>query len=165
MTERNGTTPAGAERAAPSAVEYDRRFLERSWHWLQEDPEIRTLTLTPTFSREAQEAWFAALPGRPDYVIWGVEFAGVPIGAFGIKNIEGGTGEYWGYLGERTYWGRGFGKWMVGEAVRRGRGLGLASLYLRVSHGNGRAIALYAGQGFERTGEDEHVLVMTRKLA
>jgi RimJ/RimL family protein N-acetyltransferase len=140
---------SGTAEAGPPlrAVEYDERFLEMSGRWLR-DEEVRRLTMTPPFTHEQQRAWFAGLKGRDDYFVWGIELDGAPIGAFGIKNIEGRAGEYWGYIGEKSCWGRGVGSWLMEEARRRALALGLEQLYLRVWRENVRAIRLYTRFGF-----------------
>jgi RimJ/RimL family protein N-acetyltransferase len=142
-------------------VPYDRRFLDKSWLWLH-DAEVRRLTMTPFFTRAMQEHWFAGLADREDYRIWGAEVDGEPIGAFGIKNIEDGAGEYWGYIGEKRYWGRGIGGWMLATAEQHARDLGLRHLWLRVEPENERAIRLYRRHGFVASSCGS---VMTRELA
>ena len=84
-------------------VPFDRTFLDCAFQWLN-DPEIRFLTDTPVVTREAQETWFASLPSRPDYAVWGVQADGVPVGVCGVKHIFEGEGEYFGYIGEKAYW-------------------------------------------------------------
>ena len=117
-----GTDPAGREMAdnRPSdgcspvmagieLVPFTRDYLERSWTWLN-DPEVKRLTMTPDFSRAEQAAFFDSLPGRSDYRIWGVASeAGAPIGAAGIKHIDGTSGEVFLYIGEPACWGSGTG--------------------------------------------------------
>lgn len=146
------------------AVSYDRRFLEKSWMWLQ-DPEVQRLTMTPPLTRETQESWFASLPGRIDYMIWGIESNDEPIGAVGIKNIAGDSGEYWGYIGEKRYWERGIGRWMISLAVQYAREAGLRQLTLRVSRENERAIRLYRRCGFLLDAAGEDTISMKRELA
>ena len=51
-------------------VAYDRRFLLASRTWLR-DPEIAALTMTPAFTDEGQERWFAELPSKTDYLVAG----------------------------------------------------------------------------------------------
>jgi RimJ/RimL family protein N-acetyltransferase len=109
--------------SAPVQVRYDERLLERSWAWLQ-DPEIKRLTDTPDFTRAAQRSWFESLAGRTDYFVWGIEVDGAPIGAFGIKHVTQDDAEYWGYLGERSHWGRGIGQWMLERACGEARSTG-----------------------------------------
>ena len=55
--------------------------------------------MTPAFTDEGQERWFANLPSKTDYLVWGVELAGRPVGVIGLKGIRGERAEYFGYLG------------------------------------------------------------------
>lgn len=149
----------GASFVAVRAVPYDEQFLEKSWAWLQDD-EIRRLTMTPSFSREQQRAWFAGLSERKDYLVWGIEADGEPVGAFGLKNIEDASGEYWGYIGDKAYWGKGIGRWMVREALEQARRLGIKHVYLKVWQENTRAIKLYEKFGFKTRTVDGDVIWM-----
>lgn len=112
-------------------VEFDRNFLESSWKWLTDD-EIRILTGTPFMTKRQQEDWFLLLPFQVDYYIWGVKYNGIPIGACGIKHKTFDKGEYWGYIGEKKYWGRGIGKKMLQYIEQRARIMNLTTLYLHV---------------------------------
>jgi RimJ/RimL family protein N-acetyltransferase len=135
-------------------------MLERSWVWLQ-DPEIKALTDTPDFTRDMQRSWFESLPRRSDYFVWGIEIDGTPIGAFGLKQVTAEDAEYWGYLGERSYWGRGIGQWMLHCARDEARRLGLARLRLRVLRENARAIAAYRRFGFRSDGDSGPYFLMS----
>jgi RimJ/RimL family protein N-acetyltransferase len=146
-----------------SAVKYDERYLELSWIWLN-DEDIRRLTLTPLFTKEQQRTWFESLATRKDYVIWGVELEGKPIGAFGIKHMDRISGEYWGYLGEKETWGHGIGQWMVNESISYARKIGLLRLWLKVSKENIRAIHLYTKCGFRLLQNEGNVLLMELRL-
>ncbi|HET8899503.1 MAG TPA: GNAT family N-acetyltransferase [Rhodanobacteraceae bacterium] len=129
-------------------VPYDEAYLERSWVWLN-DPEIRELTMTPVFTRQQQCEFFAALDSRSDYLIWGVELISHgPIGAAGLKNHRGTLAEYWGYIGEKRFWGQGLGRAMVGAVEQRARGAGFDSLDLKVARKNLRASSLYHKLGY-----------------
>ncbi|EPJ8277656.1 GNAT family N-acetyltransferase, partial [Citrobacter freundii] len=90
-------------------VKYDESFLVLSWLWLK-DPEISALTMTPEFTKEEQLIFFRSLEKRKDYFIRGITYQNEKIGAVGIKNINQDKGEYWGYIGEKKYWGQGLGK-------------------------------------------------------
>ena len=144
----------------PVQVRYDERFLERSWHWLQ-DPEIKRLTDTPDFTQEVQRSWFDSLTGRTDYLVWGIEVNGEPVGAFGLKQVTDRDAEYWGYLGERAYWGRGIGQWMLARARDEALALGLRRLHLRVLRENVRAIAAYRHFGFRTDSQSDDHAVMS----
>lgn len=142
-------------------VNYSRIFLDMSWNWLN-DPEIRQLTMTPEFSREDQIRFFESLSDRDGYDIWGVTLGEEPIGAAGLKNQRDGVAEYWGYIGNREYWGRGHGKAMMSEIEAKARALGISGLHLKVATSNQRAISLYRRMGFKLASEvaesDAHVM-------
>lgn len=143
---------------------YDETFLALSRDWLT-DPEIKALTMTPDFDRDAQERWFQSLPGRDDYLIWGVRHARVPVGACGLKCIAEGAGEYWGYIGDKSVWGRGIGSEMVRFIEDQARARGLSRLWLQVWQGNPRARALYERLGFQFERETGHVAVLGKMLS
>ncbi len=129
-------------------VDFTVIFLEKSWSWLQ-DGEIKKLTLTPEFNKESQLTFYHNLPNRKDYWIKGMSYEKEPIGVMGIKNISATDGEYWGYIGEKDFWGKGIGHFMLDEAVKKGKALNLKFLYLNVADYNERAIRLYKKFGFE----------------
>ncbi len=144
-----------------SLVEYDREFLFKSWIWLN-DPEIKALTLTPDFSKEEQLAFYSNLRCRKDYWIRGIIENDLPIGAMGLKNITAQKAEYWGYIGDKSYWGRGIGAFMLSEAISQGKILKLAQLHLIVGNENVRAKTLYLKEGFQllETGKTEKYFLM-----
>jgi RimJ/RimL family protein N-acetyltransferase len=142
---------------------FDKTFLEKSWHWLR-DPEIKRLTMSPDFTREEQLRWFARLPERTDYLIWGLACDGIPIGALGLKKITQHEAEYWGYIGDRDYWNAGLGREMLGFIFSRAKKMALNELYLKVHRDNARAIRLYTRFGFKTVGEDKEVFNMRLSL-
>lgn len=128
-------------------VPYDQRFLELSWHWLN-DPETRELTMTPIFTRADQRKFFESLPLRVGYKIWGVALGNQLIGAAGLKNFRGALAEYWGYIGEKRYWGLGLGAPLLQRVEEQARSFELRSLDLHVLRTNLRAIHAYKKSGF-----------------
>ena len=129
-------------------VPYDTRFLDLSWNWLN-DPEIKALTMTPAFTREQQREFYESLGARNEYRIWGIELVGEgPIGAAGLKNPRGDSIEYWGYIGDKRYWGKNLGKQILELLQAKARQRGFRELYLNVSRMNLRAISLYQKFGF-----------------
>lgn len=140
-------------------------FLDRSWAWLR-DSEIKSLTMTPDFDRESQQRFFESLPDRHDYRIWGVTLVdGRPIGAAGLKHIDGRKAEYWGYIGEKDCWGQGLGGHLLGAIENQARSLGVRSLTLTVTAQNHRAVTLYRRSGFVATDPRADPLLMTKELA
>ncbi|HVZ55438.1 MAG TPA: GNAT family N-acetyltransferase [Chitinophagaceae bacterium] len=144
-------------------VDYSRQYLDLSWAWLN-DPEIKRLTVTPDFTRENQLAFFEKIPQRTDYWVKGVAYDQHPVGVVGIKHITKVDGEYWGYIGDKEYWGKGIGKFMLDQAVRKARELRLKSLYLYVADYNERAKSVYIKYGFvfenAREGLERYTLTL-----
>ena len=126
---------------------YDREFLECSWHWLK-DKEIKELTMTPDFSRQQQKEFFISLEQRKDYKIYGFRINNKPAGACGLKNIRLCKAEYWGYIGEKQFWGKGYGKQMINEMIKVAQREEISHVYLKVGKSNIRAIKLYNRFGF-----------------
>ena len=126
---------------------FDTCFLEHSSRWLQ-DLEIREMIDSGEFSAERQREWFNGLAAREDYFIWGISLEGLPVGAVGLKNIGDGVAEYFGYLGDKSCWGRGLGHQMLAFAEQEARKLGLSLLRLRVLDTNHRASRLYQRAGY-----------------
>ncbi len=134
----------------PRLVDYNSIFLEKSWEWLN-DLEIKTLTLTPDFTKEEQSVFFNSLKARNDYWIKGIIEDNIPIGVIGLKHINSSekSAEYWGYIGEKEYWGKGIGKFMIEESLKKAEELGLTKIFLNVSGQNTRAKKLYQKMGFK----------------
>ncbi|MBR5175311.1 MAG: GNAT family N-acetyltransferase [Bacteroidales bacterium] len=142
---------------------YTEEFLERSFHWLN-DPEIRFLTDTPAVTREGQRRWFEGLPERPDYMVWGVLADNQPVGVCGIKQIVEREGVYFGYIGEKDCWGRGFGRRMMELVEDRARKAGLEKLKLTVIKENERARSLYERMGYAVDASDGRYCQMSKRL-
>lgn len=127
-------------------VEYSRSFLVKSWGWLN-DPEIKRLTCTADFTRQQQEEFFISLP-RDGYNIWGLVYEDVEIGVAGLKNIKDGGAEYFGYIGEKQYWGMGLFSLMLDGIKLECKRLNIDYLFLYVSVENLMAIRAYEKNGF-----------------
>jgi RimJ/RimL family protein N-acetyltransferase len=146
-------------------VPYDRRVLDQSWLWMQ-DEEFRYLNHMTMISREEQLKWFEGLRNRDNYYIWGIELDTNPVGVYGIKNVAEKRGEYWGFIGVKEYWGKGIGSWIMSRAILHARDLGLEELVLNVLKDNHRAINLYKKFSFRTTFQDyaSNLLWMSRKI-
>ena len=142
---------------------YSKEVSELSYRWLS-DPEIAYLTNTPPLTKEIQQRFFKSLSSRNNYHIWVVLLDLRPIGCFGIKNILGQSGEYWGFIGEKDFWGRGIGRIIVNQAVVEAKNLGLAELTLEVIKSNTRAFSLYMKCGFNETSCSRDKIFMKRDL-
>lgn len=144
-------------------VKYDEYFLKLSRVWLN-DPEIKYLTQTPDFTEVQQIDWFKSLPERKDYHLWGAVVDSVPVGVFGLKNCSQSDCEYWGYIGERHYWGLGIGTKIMMLIEGKARELKKKSIWLQVIKENPRAIALYIKQNYTIERETESHLIMRKGL-
>ena len=129
-------------------VKYSEDFLDYSWTWLN-DPEIKDMTNTTSFSKETQKEWFNTLQNRNDYIIWGIEADNIPIGACGLKNITNLDCEYWGYIGVKSFWGKGIGRIVMNLLIEYARNNDIKSIWLTVLPDNERAQKLYFKLGFK----------------
>jgi RimJ/RimL family protein N-acetyltransferase len=144
-------------------VPFDEQFLQHSSKWLQ-DEEIRMLIHASPFSAEQQQQWFEQLPARKNYLIWGVECDHQPVGVTGLKNVTTTDAEYWGYIGEKEYWGKGIGKQMMQFIEDEASRLKLNNIYLHVSVTNQRAIASYTKSGFSILSTKDDLLMMGKSV-
>lgn len=145
-------------------VGYDKTFFDRSKEWLL-DEELNHLIHAGTIpSDEERLAWFNSLSSRKDYLIWGVAYNGEPIGVSGLKRIADGKAEYWGYIGEKAYWGKGLGKDLMKEVLEKARELDLNYVWLRVRKYNPRAINLYKRIGFTIEQDEPETYLMSLSL-
>lgn len=128
---------------------FDESWLPVTAAWLA-DPGLARLTMSGRVTPEAQRAWFDALPGRADYAVWGIEYDGEKAGVMGLKGIgDDDGGEYFMYLGDQRFWGRGIARWAFHEIADEARSRGLRYLYGRVHKQNERSLAVDLRHGFE----------------
>ncbi len=146
-------------------VTYDQIYLDKSLEWLN-DWEIRMMTDTHSYvNPKLQREWYERISGDSTYQIWGIEYDGKPIGACGIKHIDitKSEGEYWGYIGEKEYWG-GKGHDLMRLVYKKANELGLNKLCLYVKSTNLRAKQLYNSEGFSVDIEKDDKIWMSKKL-
>lgn len=143
--------------------EYTKEYLNLSWKWLN-DNEIQKLTNTLPFTRKQQKEWFNSLNKFDDYFIWGIACEYKSIGACGLKKITNKDCEYWGYIGEKEYWGRGLGSDILALMINKAKELGLESVWLQVIKSNERAIKLYFKHGFSIESEKGSLIFMRKTL-
>lgn len=146
-------------------VPFDKSYLVKSYDWLN-DPEIQALTDGPQcVTCKEQEKWFLYIQNDSSYQIWGIEYEGTAIGACGIKHIdfEKKIGEYWGYIGEKEYWG-GKGRYIFNHIYTKAKLLGLKELKLNVLKSNLRAYSLYIKEGFKVQQETDNKFLMYKYL-
>jgi RimJ/RimL family protein N-acetyltransferase len=152
------------ERTRLRVVDYDERFLEASFRWFHADPELCRLSMVEPPTRDEQRAWYQRMADDPTYRVWGVELDGEPVGVFGINNIADGRGRYFAFVGERDHWGLGIGHVFAEEVIRRGRELGLRTLWGVVLQDNARSIGLQMRHGFHIVREADGLVWIERDL-
>lgn len=135
-------------------------YLNYSDKWLN-DEEIKFLTASVSFTKEEQRQWFESLKEKTDYFIFGLEYEGIPIGACGLKKITDIDCEFWGYIGEKEYWGKGLGKEMLTLMLNKAKTLKLKWVNLIVLTENRRALKLYEKYGFKIISEKNDIIIMT----
>lgn len=146
-----------------SLCEFDSFFLEKSWNWLN-DPYINYYSATGPITRKGQLEWFNSLQGRSDYVIWGVKYQDIPIGACGLKNMKGGQAEYWGYIGEKELHGMGLGYDMLTSVLIKVKEMCVSQVVLKVLTDNQKAIRLYQKCFFDEFDRDDNYIYMKKVL-
>ena len=146
-----------------SWCKFDSIFLEKSWNWLN-DPYINYYSVTGPITRKGQLEWFDSLQERSDYVIWGVKYQDIPIGACGLKNIKDEQAEFWGYIGEKELHGRGLGYDILISTLTKAKVMGFSKIVLKVLPDNQRAIRLYQKCLFDEFNRDDNYIYMKRVL-
>ncbi len=146
-----------------SIVEYDEFFLDLSYKWLS-DELIRKMTMAPLLTKQEQKKWFEKLKDKADYRIFGVIHNNEKVGVVGLKHInkQERVAEYFGYIGEKQYWGNGIGRFMLDSMFAYASSLELNKLTLIVAVNNERAIKLYERYGFVRISQDMNVIKMQK---
>ncbi|GIM52675.1 N-acetyltransferase [Capnocytophaga cynodegmi] len=136
-------------------------ILEKSWNWLN-DGEIKQLTQTPNFTKEEQRIWYNGLEKNPNYFVKGIKYDGKIIGVVGLKkiNFENKQAEYFGYIGEKEYWGKGLSSKIFEIIIEECRKMGITHLFLNVIPENKRAIRAYEKAGFRQTEISENNIKM-----
>jgi RimJ/RimL family protein N-acetyltransferase len=144
---------------------FDEEVMKLSFDWLN-DAEVKFLTKTPDLSREVQQNWFNSLPNRNDYLVRCVKVDNIAIGVVGLKKIDYNTyeAEYFGYIGNKAYWGKGIGKWMLVEAIKLAEKKQLVKVYLNVITENYVAVNLYFKMGFKIISYTPNSYLMEKNL-
>ena len=143
---------------------FDETMLSLTSRWLS-DPELRLLTQSPSIDREQQMAWFKGLEARKDYAIWTVVEAGTAIGVMGFKHIDQDSAEYFGYIGEQLWGGRGLGKQLMDSAFAIAAARGWRTISLHVLADNFIAVNLYFDKGFRIVSASDGIFYMTKQIA
>ncbi|MEE3410074.1 MAG: GNAT family N-acetyltransferase [Treponema sp.] len=145
--------------------DFNEDFLKLSYKWLS-DNEIRKLIMAPKISKQFQKKWYEHLKYDKTYKIFGVSHKFINVGAVGLKHIdiELGIAEYFGYIGEKKFWRKGIGRFMLNSMCEYAILNGINKLYLNVAINNIRAIKVYESNGFVKTRKDSKKICMEKRL-
>lgn len=145
-------------------VDYDKTLFDLSKKWLSDSELNHLIHAGELPSDEDRLAWFESLSKRTDYLIWGIDYGGQHIGVCGLKCIANKQAEYWGYIGEKAFRGKGLGKKLMKEVINKALELGLETVWLRVRKYNPRAINLYKIIGFVIDIDESETYHMTLSI-
>jgi RimJ/RimL family protein N-acetyltransferase len=140
-------------------VPYSIEFLDLSFEWLN-DSEIRRLTDAPYVTEEIQTSWFNSLSKREDYKVWGIVVDRKKIGVMGLKNITLERAEYFGFIGDKSFWNKSISKYMLSKARIYAYEIGLREFWLKVINENHYAIKAYKNFGFVVDQSDDRLTFM-----
>lgn len=134
----------------------EREDVPRFVDWLN-DPEVAYyLGRLPLLSRAEEERWFEETLKDGRHRILAIDTKeGVHIGSIGLHNLDwkNGSGELGIMIGDKNYWGKGYGTDAVRSLLRFGfQDLNLHRIFLRVYDFNPRAIRCYEKCGLQREG-------------
>ncbi len=123
------------------------------------DPEVRrwlAMSDAAELTLEGEREWYEEMRGDASRVVWCIEVEdGRAIGNLGLHAIDEANGRatLGIAIGEKGYWGRGYGREAIGEVLRYGFGeLGLRRIDLDVDEDNERGVRCYENCGFVREG-------------
>ena len=124
--------------------------------WLN-DPEIlQYLDMYKPLSLAAEERWFDRQLEDTNSAVFAIETtSGVHIGNVGLHGIDwkNGNAELGIFIGEKAYWGLGYGTDAIGTMLRFAfEEMNLHSIHLRVYAFNERGIRTYRRCGFHEDG-------------
>ncbi len=149
----------------------EREDLPHFVRWLN-DPEVRRgLTLYRPLSLAEEEEWFRSLMKQPpDERSLAIEVREGDswrlIGNSSLMNIDwrNRSAEVGLFIGEKRYWGRGYGTEVLRLWLRHGfETLNLNRIYLRVYANNPRAVHVYENIGFVLEGRLRQALYQDGK--
>lgn len=143
---------------------FDEAMLPITYEWLS-DPELRLLTQSPSITTASQRQWYDRLAEKNDYFIKAVFAGDCAIGVMGFKHICNDQAEYFGYIGEKNWRGRGVGKQMMEMAIGIAAERKWRNVTLRVLAANFIAVNLYFSVGFRIVSFDKGIFFMNKQIA
>lgn len=125
--------------------------LERSRDWVNDPETARGLLRVLPVSQLEQQAWYEAVSRDPARMVWAALAGPIHVGNCGLYHIDflHRRAEAWFLIGEAARRGQGLGREMASLLLAYGfTDLGLNKVYLHVGVDNARARRLYETLGF-----------------
>lgn len=123
------------------------------FEWINDRALVQLSSAYKPVTADEHRAWFAAIQGRNDTVIFAIRVAGRLIGSCQLHGIDWvhRHAELQIRIGDRAAWGKGYGTDATCGLVDYGfRTLNLHRIYLRVFATNAAALRTYEKAGFVR---------------
>lgn len=128
----------------------DIEYFSKWWR----DPELRALT-SGDFSELSDadiNTYFKDLLSSPNRMDYMLEAEGCTIGHVTLAKREKDWWETQIVIGDKEYWGKGYGSKAISELVKMAHDRGITKIFLEVRPDNTRAIHAYEKAGFIQTG-------------
>jgi len=128
----------------------DKKYFARWWR----DKELLKLTsgILKLISDKEVEKYFSAMIDNPIDYHFMILFNKKVIGHIALAKRKNNWYETQIVIGEKNYWGKGYGTKAIKLLLKKAKKLGISKIYLEVRPANTRAIAAYDNAGFVKTG-------------
>lgn len=126
----------------------DKKYFKKWWR----DLELIKLTsgvLEPISDQEFDESFLALLDAKNELNFL-ITADGEVIGHISLSKGADGWHETQIVIGEKNYWGQGYGTKAIKNIIRRAKKMRISNIYLEVRPDNLRAIRAYEKAGFEK---------------
>lgn len=145
---------------------FNKEHLKNSRFWMNDREICRLFGRVYKFlTVDAQKKWHEKLLNDKTQLIFAIEVDGIYVGNVGLKNIDflNKKAEFYIFIGNKEYWGKGIGTIASGEFLNNIKKLKLHKIYLHVDVSNITAIKLYKKVGFKEEGALKDELIREKK--
>jgi len=132
----------------------DKKYFARWWR----DKELLKLTsgILKLISDKEVEKYFLAMTNSPTDYHFMILLDKKNIGHIVLVKRKNDWYETQIVIGEKQYWGRGFGTKAIKLLLKKAKKLSISKIYLEVRPTNARAIVAYKNSGFVKTGIEKY---------
>lgn len=126
----------------------DKKYFTKWWN----DSDLRKLTSGETgliSDKKVDKHFLAMIDNKNDYHFM-IIFNQKAIGHVNLSKRKNSWHETQIIIGEKEYWGKGYGTEAIKELIKRAKSKGISKIYLEVRPDNLRAIRAYEKCGFQK---------------